>query len=222
MVENLYDKDGNQIEDVYDAEGNPIDETLTPEEVEAKIQEAREEAKGEFETEIQEKEEALEEKEYALRTAQEELDKEKEKDKNFGKLRGSTKEKEERVEKLEEQIAGLSTELKTFREGTQKNVVRTTAEKMAKGDNEMADKIEHFYNQFVVPEEDNEEKRKERWQHAVQLATGSPEIPSGAFATGGGSVPGEPKDQGKLSEGGVEVAKQMGLDEKELRRNKLL
>jgi len=223
MVE-IYDKDGNPIPEVYDEEGNPIDETLTPEEVEAKIQEAKEEAKGELESEFEKLQSDLKEKEEGLLKAQEELEKEKEKEKNFGKLNKITKKKEEKVEKLEEQIANLQAEIQGVKKGSEEKSVNAMIDKIVGEDAELKKKIKFYYDSFAVPEDDTEEQKAERVKNAHILATGGQNIKMGsdAIGTGSGQAPEEPKNQGKLSEGARDVAYQLGIDDKELKKNKLI
>ena len=71
----LYDKSGNPIEEIYDEEGNQIDETLTSEEVDQRIQEAKDEAMSEYKSDLDSIKEELEEKKIELKFAEEALDK---------------------------------------------------------------------------------------------------------------------------------------------------
>lgn len=223
----LFDKSGNPISEVFDVEGNPIDEILTSDEVDKKIEEAQEEAKEDYQKDIDTFKEELNEKEEALKVAEEALAKEQEKDKNFGKLRGTTAEKEKKVEELTEQIKGLTDKITGIETETKRQPVNAMIGKLAGEDEELKKKIKFHYESFAIPEEDTEEKQKERVVNAYTLATGGKPInplTGEAISSGGGVAPGgeEPGSEGKLSEGGKEVAGKLGIEEKDLKRHKLI
>lgn len=224
----LFDKEGNPISEVFDSEGNPLDETLTPDEVEAKINEAKEEAKGEFETETQKLQGQIDEKETALKAAEEELEKEKEKDKNFGKLRGTAAEKEKEVETLKGEVKGMKEEIEGIKVDTKKQPVTVMIKKLAGDDEELEKKIKFHYESFNVPDDDTEEKQKERITNAYTLATGGKPVNplSGeAVSSGGGVAPGgeELESKGKLSDPGAsDVGEKLGIPKESQRRHKLI
>ena len=87
-------------------------------------------------------------------------------------------------------------------------------------------KIDYYYNSFTTPQDDNDEKKRERIQNAYTLAAGGKPVnplSGDAIASGGGVAPGtEPKNEGKISEDAKKVAENMGIDEKDLRRHKLI
>lgn len=223
----LFDKEGNPIEAVFDSEGNPIDETLTPDEVETKITEAKEEAQGTFDTETQKLQEQIDEKETSLKVAEEELEKEKEKGKNFGKLRQSTDEKEQEIKERKEEIKKLQERVEGVETATKEQPVTVMIKKLAGEDEELEKKIKFHYDSFAVPEEDDEEKQKERVTNAYTLATGGKPVnplTGEAISSSGGTVPGAPVgEQGKLSDPGASnVGEKLGLTKEEQRRHKLI
>jgi len=224
----LFDKDGEPIVEVFDSAGNPIDETLTPEEVDQKIDEAKEEAKGEFDTEIQKLQDEKEEKETALAAAEEALGKEKEKDKNFGKLRGSTEEKEKEIGVLKEEVTGLKDKVEGIEKSAKSQPVNVMINKLAGNDEELKKKIKFYYDNFTIPEEDDEEKQKERVTNAYTLAAGGKPVnplSGDAISSGGGVAPGgeEPSSKGKLSsEEASELGEKLGISKIEQRRHKLI
>ena len=215
----IYDADNNQIEQVYDKEGNPIDEVLTPDEIDKKIDEAKQEAQSKFETEIKTLNESIAKKEEEIKRAIESAGKNGEKDKNWGEARTV--------------IEGLKTEIGTLK-GTIDNLSKQTAEKgvvdtinrMAGGDKETVEKVKHFYEQFKVPENDNDENKLERVKRAFQLATGhqpGSDIVDRAFGTGGGfNPPAFAGGEGKLSQEAKGVAAKLGISDKELKEHKLI
>ena len=84
----IYDKNGDPVE-VFDIDGNPVEEALTQEEVNQRIQDAKDELSADSEAKISELQEKLDEQKESLASYEEQLGKEKEKDKNFGNLRKS-------------------------------------------------------------------------------------------------------------------------------------
>ena len=223
----LYDKDGNLIEEVYDSEGNAIDETLSSDEIATKVDEAKEEVKGEYDGKIQEFEAKLEEKEEALRVSKEEFEKEKDKDKNFGNLRGKNDDKKKEIEILQGEVSVLKEDLKGFKESTIKQPVNAMIEKISKGDVDVKKKVQFYYDGFTVPEDDTEENQFERVANAYTLATGSkPEnvLRSDVVHSGGGVAPGEnlTENKEKISEGAKGVAEGLGISDKSLKKHKLI
>ena len=224
----LFDKEGNPIPEVFDSQGNPLDETLTPDEVEAKIEEAKEEAKAAFEGKTEELQTKLNEKEDSLKATEEELEKERNKDKNFGKLRGKTAEKEKEAEELREEIKGLKEAVEGIRIDTKKQPVRDMISKLAEGDGELEKKINFYYESFTTPDDDTSEKQKERIANAYTLATGSRPVnplSGDVISSSGGMTPGIKGSEGKgklSSEGASDVGEKLGVSKEDQRRNKLI
>ena len=222
----LHDKDGNLIEEVFDSEGNLIDEALTPEEVDKKIDDAKEETKEDYQKDIDAVKEDLEEKEESLKKAEEDLEKEQEKDKNFGKLRKSTEEKEKEASGLKEEIQGLTEKIDGIEKDTKRQPVNVMIDKLADNDEELRGKIKFHYENFSIPDDDTEEKQKERVANAYTLAAGAKAenpLTGDAVSSGGGAAPGaEPEDKGKISEGAKNVAKNLGIEDKDLKKHKLI
>ena len=222
----LYDKDNNPIEEVYDADGNPVDEILTPDEVDQRINDAKEETKADYEVDIQDLQSKLDEKEQELKQAQEELAKAGNKDHNFKNLRDKKEEKEGEVAELKNQISELKQTFEKQSSQSKDNWLTTSIEKIAGDDKDLAEKIRFHYDQFVVPQEDTLQKQEQRLKSAYTLAVDSSgnALSSDAIASGGaGKQPTPSGGGGKLNDpGAVEVAKNLGIDEKTLRKNKLI
>jgi len=223
----LFDKEGNPLE-AFDIDGNPIDEALTPDEADTRIQEAKDEAQGGFETKTQELQEQLTEKEDALKKAEEDLEKEKEKDKNFGKLRGTTEEKEKEAEALKEEVKGLKDEVEGIKTAAKAQPISVMIKEAAGDDEELEKKIKFHYDNFSVPEEDTEEKQKERVKNAHILAGGgaASSLGGNAISSGAGAAPGIKESESgkeKLTDPGAsEVGEKLGISKEEQKKNKLI
>ena len=216
----LYNKEGEQIEELFDSEGNPIDNLQTPEEIEQQIQDAKDEAKADYDADTTALKDEIEEGKEALKIAQEDLAKEQEKDKNFGKVRG----KAEKVDELTETVKTLNEKLTGLEATTKSQPINTMIKEKAGGDIEMEKKIKFHYNSFTIPDEDTEELQKERVKNAIILAGGGENpvnpLEGGVVSSGGGVAPGgpEPGESGKLSTPEAKnVGKKMGLTDKEMK-----
>lgn len=220
----LYDKNNNPIEEMYDEDGNPLEEVLSVKEVEQRIADAKEEAKAEFEFTSEQLKTQLGEKEQELKQAQEDLQKAGNKDANFSQLRKSKEEKEEELNIIKKELSEVKQAFSKTNLEANERVINESIFKISDGDKELADKIKFHYNQFVVPSDDTQEKQEERLKSAYTLATGSQAgdiLNSANIGSGRGSNP-SPASTEKISPDAIEVAKQLGIDEKELRKNKLI
>lgn len=212
------------LTELYDISGEPVEGALTKEEVDAKIAEATDGIKTELEQaasgKILDLQSQLEEAISDRDTKAADLTKLQSKDFNFGRLRESKEEAEKRVNdvktELLKEIGGLKTAI------AERTIKDIALEKVG-GNKEMADKVVFHYKTFGGEPKDDKEK-EERLDKAILLAGGSKSVglPAGSLSSGGGYTPSAPAGQGKLSEGGVEVAKKMGITDEELKKSKLV
>lgn len=218
---NLYNKDGDPIE-AFDIDGNLLDETLTQGELEEKLSEAKEA----YQIDVEEVKNQLSDKEESLKLMEEELGKEKEKDKNFSNLRKSREEKETEANNLKDEIKGVKEEINSLKKGTENDNINNVINELTGEDGELKKKVKHYYDNFITPEDDNLEKRKERVMNAYTLASGSrPANPlsGGAISSSGGTFPDEVIGGGeKLSGSARSVATKLGISDNDLKRHKLI
>jgi len=197
--------------EAFDDSGNPIEGVLSPEEVEEKITEAKEEAKTAFETEKTELKTKIEK-------LDEELETEKGKDKNFGKLRDKKDEAETKLteleKKFEDKFGNLAKQI-------DENKLDEKIKVVAGGDDKLADKIKYYFNSFAgVPEKP--EDFDKRMADSLKLAKGeSSGTPGNVIATGGDGVV-KSESRGKVSEGASDVGKNLGLSDKEMKDSGLI
>lgn len=206
--------------ELYDSEGNPV-EALTPEEVEAKLDETRrevEERKDEEISQIQsEFDETVSSLEQQIKEKEDEMEKFSKKDYNFKKLRDSKEDLEKRLteerSKVDEKINAIKGTL-SDQQTTQK------IKEAVGGDEELVKQTKYWLDQFKPVEG---EKIEERIQAAVKLATGGKGVLSGqAISSGGGSIPTPQNTEGKISPEAVEVANKMGISNDDLKKHKLI
>lgn len=223
----LYDKNGDPVE-VYDEEGNPLDEVLSPDEVEEKINEAKEEIqeelKGSTEEETQILKERLDDKIAELEETKENLQKEQGKDKNFSRLRGKTEDREKEITELQGVIKDLTEKVEKIDQSGEERNVNLKIATAVKGDEELTKKVKFFYDQFNgSPKDDNEVQ--ERIKNSIILATGAKgeDVLSGDVVSfGGGSTGQGTTKTGKISEESKGLAGKLGIEDRELKRHKLI
>ena len=222
----LFDKDNNPIEEVYDSEGKEIEEVVTGAEAKQQVEDAKEEAKADYEADTTALKEELDENKETLKIAQEDLEKEQEKDKNFGKLRGAALEKEKEVQAQKEKVEALEKKFEGLEATTKTQPINTMIKKLSGEDEELEKKIKFHYDSFTVPVEDTEELQKERIKNAVILAGGGETanpLTGGVVSSAEGVAPGgEMPIEGKLSDPAAEgIAHKMGISDQELKKAKL-
>jgi len=206
---------------LFNEDKEEVEGALTPEEAEEKIREAKEETQQELNEKVETLEGDLEDTKNLLTEAEEELEKEKGKDKNFGKVRGKVDEKEKRIKELTEKQTILETRIAEIGKGAEAGTVKQTADKLAKGNEELSKKISHYYNQLTVPEKDTEELKSERFKNAFVLAIGGTAgMGSEAIGSGIGTPPETPKGE-KLSEEAKDLAGKLGVSDKTLKKHNL-
>jgi len=220
-----------------DDKGNTV-EAFTPEEVETKLDEVREQTKQEVETEkqgeIDDLNTTLSAKEGELETAKDDLEKEKNKDKNLGGQRRVIEEKEKKIENLEKGISDLkkTTEEKlALIENKEKdNMVTGMIVELAGNKKEMIDKVKFYYDNFKPidetgkKKEDIEKEIATRIQNAYLLAVGTmPKVPfSGPIISGAGGTPIINPTGEKLNSDLQDLAGKMGINSEELKKHKLV
>ena len=206
--------------ELYDSEGNPV-EALTPEEVEAKLDEAKREVEQQKEEEISqiqsEFEETVDSLEQQIKEKEEEMNKLSNKDYNFKKLRESKEELEKRLaeerSKVDEKINAIKGEL------TDQQITQKIKEAVG-GDEELVKQTKYWLDQFKPAEGEGID---ERIQAAITLATGGKGVlNSQAISSAGGFTPTPQKTEGKISPEAVDVAHKMGLSDKDLKEHKLI
>lgn len=210
--------------ELFDAEGNPV-EAFTEEEVSEKIEKAKEEAKTELETEKTEALDALkeehtkteEELQGKIVELEEEMEKVGKKDYNWERLRKSKEELETSLKKEREETDKKIEAVRTEIRGSK---VDNTIRELVGTDQELFDKVKYHFGLFGGESKDEDEFKK-RIDNAYLLATGEkPKSPlfTGVARTGGGKPPLTPTGEGKITEGGREVAKKMGITDEELKK----
>ncbi len=206
---------------LFDEEGKEVEGALTLEEAEARINEAKEQAKEEIQAELTPLQEELKEKEEALAQATAELEKSKDKGTNIKNLR----DKADKVEVLETAVADLKAKSETLEKTlTEKETKAQEAEisKMIKeasaGDEKLAEKIKFHYNNFNKATE-TPENRAERIQNATILAGGGKPAGTGssAIGSGGGRPAYSRTSENKLSEEQKDVGRKLGLKDEDLK-----
>jgi len=226
--------------ELFDEQGNKV-EALTPEEVDAKLDEIREQTIEETnklrEDEVDGLTTQLTEKETDLKTAQDDLEKEKNKDKNLAGQRGVIEEKDKVVKGLQETVETLTkTIADNFSALDTKALAKTASDLMlglAGEDKKLAEKLKFHYDSFnpidtkdKTPEAVDEEI-KQRVSNSYVLATGSkPTNPltGNVISSAGSGVPAVEAAAGdkKLSADGVAAGKELGVTDEEMKKHNLV
>lgn len=150
-----------------------------------------------------------------LQKATEDLAKEKEKDKNFGNLRGIKEDLEKKLNDLTGSVPAL------VDQGIQKQHTEGEIKKLADGDVELEKKIRlHFETTLKAVTPKNQEEVNKKIQDAYLLATGTQAsgVTSTVLGSGGASfVRSRPANTQPLSEGAKTVGNKLGLSDKDLK-----
>ena len=220
--------------ELFDKEGNPV-EALTPEEVEAKLDEIREQTKTESQGVIDDLQTKLSDKESELATAQEELTKERSKDKNLAGQRKVIENKAKEIETLKADVDKIKKDYETkFTEIERKGkerMVTNMIDELSGSDKNLRDKVKFYYDTFRPIDETNkkpediEKEIQERIKNAYTLATGgrasrplTPEIISSA----GGATPVINPSEEKINPEQQDLAHKLGIDDQTLKKHKLI
>lgn len=217
---------------VFDEDNNPLEGFLSPEDVDAKIEKAAEEAAIKATealdvkiSEVQTKfDKEMKLKDKKIQELKDDLDSDlSDEDKNWKK----TREKIEQLEKDKvEMEATFGKKLDEISGKISDSKIDTRINNLAKGDKELKDKISVHYNSFEG-EPKNEKEIQERLKNAVILAGGDASdvnvLNGGAIRTGAGVIPGETKSTEKLDNPeSKDVGNKIGLSDKELKDGKLI
>jgi chromosome segregation ATPase len=216
---------------LYDEDGNPV-EALTEEEIEARILEEKEKAKEEVSISIEQErvelEEKLKEKEQEAEDLKTALEKEQSKEKNLSGQRQVITKKDKEIDELKTQIGSLQTkmdqEFSDMKSQGRDRMIKNMVTGLSGGNQDIADKIKLFYDSFKG-DVATEEEIEERIRNAYLLATGGEKPRSVLNSRIISSASGSPsiKTNGeKLSSEVVELAKNMGIEEKDLKKHKLI
>jgi F0F1-type ATP synthase membrane subunit b/b' len=141
MPQELFDKDGNLVE------------ALTPEEVEARLNEIKEQTRVEIQETIESLQTQLNDKEAELKIAQEELIKEKSKDKNLAGQRKVIEEKVKEIETLKADVDKIKNDyeakfMEIERRGRER-MITNMIDELAGNDKNLADKIKFYYEDLL-------------------------------------------------------------------------
>jgi chromosome segregation ATPase len=226
--------------DLFDKDGNLVEGAMTPQEIETKLDEEREriieETNQNRQGEIDDLSNQLNEKETTLSTLQEELTKEKSKDKNLSGQRGVIEAKEKEIAEMKTGLDTIKKEMEgmknDFTNKDKQMMIEGMIDKLAEGDIAMKDKMKFHYGGFKTIDptnkkpEDVQKEIEQRVKSAYILATGGQRtVPlSGPIISGAGGVPMvdmNPNGE-KISDGGKDVASKFGITDQELKKNKLL
>lgn len=215
----LFDKDGTAVE------------ALTPEEVDEKLNEAREQAIEETnsarEAEFERLRTQIDEKDTSLQTAQAELEAEKSKDKNLAGQRKVIESKEKEIADLKKGLDELGTKLDTSLQAlTSKervSMVNGMIKTFAGSNSALSEKIRFFYDQFKGDPKDDKEM-EDRVKNAFVLAGGGQRMSIGSEIIGAGAgAPTIVNPSGeKLKPEATGVAKNLGITDQELKKHGLI
>lgn len=203
-----------------DEQGNEY-EVFTAEDVEAKIEEAKnsayEEALAELgDTDLSQK----------LVAAENELKELKEKNQSMsGNLSGQRNV----IEKKEEEVSALKNKVEELAK-TQAEVLSqlngaSVKQKLSAltSDKEILEKAEKTYNEFFASKATTEEEKDKFIQDALLIASkGSIKVGASMYSNVGTSPEIKPTSESKLSELGVGLAKEFGYSEEQLKKHKLI
>jgi len=215
---------------LFNEEGKLV-EAYTPEEVEEKLNEVRqqaiEEATASKQEEIDDLLLQLKEKESEIEKAYSELEKEKSKDKNLIGQRKIIEEKERKVEELEKGLAEMKSlmeqKINEIELKSKERVISDMINNLAGDNKDLAEKIRFFYDQFKGEPVD-EKQIQERIHNSYILATGAKTV-SPISSTVISSAVGMPQintNKEKISSELQDLARKMGISDQELKKNKLI
>ena len=214
----------------FNEKGESI-EALTVEEVETKLNEAREMAIEETnklrQEEIDDLQLQMESKDTELEKAKKDLEVELLKDKNLAGQGRIIRDKEKKIDELEINYKKLEEKLdqriNDVEAKSREKMVNSMIQELSGNDKDMTNKIKFYFDSFKgEPADDNE--IQQRIQNAYVLATGAkPTSPlSGAAISSVGGMPVINPSGEKLSETGKEAAHELGISDQELKRHKFI
>jgi hypothetical protein len=215
---------------LFNEQGQTV-EAFTPEEVEQKLNEAREMAIEETnklrQEEVDDLSLQMESKDRELEQAKQELEVEKSKDKNLAGQGRIIRDKEKKIDELEINYKKLEEKLdqriNDVEAKSREKMVNSMINELSGNDKDMTNKIKFYFDSFKgEPADDNE--IQQRIQNAYVLATGAkPTSPlSGAVLSSAGGMPVINSTGEKLSDDAKDLAHKMGLSDQELKKHKLI
>ena len=191
-----------------------------PEEIKKAIEE-----KIDNPAEQEEKKVDVEALQKALEEKEAELNKLRQKDYNFKRLRDMTEEEKQKLSQAEIELKKNQEELEermqTFTESAKKEKVDIALGRFAAGDKDLGDKIMHHFNR-LKDEGDSQEAITRRMEDAYMLATGLNKGAVNPIHQSSGAPSGYRMQQrsggdSELTEGQKELARKLGIDpEKDL------
>jgi len=216
--------------ELFNEQGEKV-EALTPEEVEQKLNEAREQAIEETnrlrQEEIDDLSLQMESRNEDLEKARQELEVEKSKDKNLAGQGRIIKEKEKKIDELEVKHKELEEKLnQRINEVEQKGKEKTISgmiQELSGGDKDISTKIRFYYDSFKGEPAD-EKEIQDRIQNAYTLATGGKPISplTGSAISSGGGMPVINPSGEKVSPEVQDLAHKMGVSDQEMKKHKLI
>lgn len=216
--------------ELFNEQGEKV-EALTPEDVEQKLNEAREMAIEETnklrQEEVDDLSLQMQSKDEELVKAKKDLEVELSKEKNLSGQGRIIKDKEKKIDELEVNYKKLEEKLdqrlNDIEVKNREKMVGNMVQELATGDKDMATKIRFYYDSFKGdPADDNE--IQQRVQNAYTLATGGKPVSplSGAAISSVGGMPMINPTGEKLSDEARDLAHKMGMTDQELKRHKLI
>lgn len=217
-----------------DKDGNPF-EAFTPEEVEDKLNQVKEEVKTENQQAMDDLQSKLDEKEGTLSNLQEELEKEKTKDKNLSGQRKVIEDKVKEIDTLKSEVEKIKKDSEAKfsdleKKGKDKMIGNMIVE-LAGSDKNLADKIKFYYDTFKPMDETNkkpgeiEKETQERIKNAYTLAAGgrpSNPLSSSVLSSAGGTSPVINPMGEKINPEQQDLAHKLGIPDVDLKKHKLI
>jgi DNA repair exonuclease SbcCD ATPase subunit len=208
---------------LFDENGSEVEGAMTSEEIEELVEERKEEIETSNQETISNLEdthrEVLEDLQTKIDEKEEALEKEQSKDKNFGNLRKTTKEKQEEITKLQSEMKEMKTSFETkFSEaktGSIQEKINEHISKLAGTNKELKEKIAFNLQSFKVPE--NTEEALKQVDNAFTLSSDgkSSIINSKVISSAGGvSIP----TKEKMTPEGKDFAKKIGITDQEIKK----
>ena len=213
--------------DVFDKDNNPLEGYMSPEDVNARVEESKVEATKEIDAKIDEVKDEFAEKmkvkDDEIGRLKDELDSDlSDEDKNWKKTRQAIKDlKQDKIdmqEKFDRKIDEIKGDI-----GDSK--IESRIRRISKGDKDLEDRIAVHYNSFGGKPK-NEKENQERLKNATLLAGGTDSetvLDGGVVRTGGGNIPVGTELGGKLKDKEAKgVGNKMGITDEELKENELI
>ena len=211
---------------LFNENGNEVEGSMTSEEIEDLIQEKKEELDVSNQKAINELEEThqktLTDLQTEISNKEEELEKEKNKEKNFGSLRNKGKEKDEAISKLTDEVNQLKSsfeeKISEVKTGSIQEKISEQIVKLAGDNKELKDKINVHLQAFKVPE--NIEEALKQVDNAFILSSDNKasSIINSKIISSAGDIDIPDKSKGITPEGKEFSKKQFGLTDQDFEK----